>query len=307
MIDPNYENQFSDWAKSPPESEQQRCENAIREVRRAIDSSDALYRRAVRVFVQGSYRNRVNIRSDSDVDIGVVCNDVFLSKYPNGRANEDFGNINSDYTFSQFKRELEEALIDQFGKDAVKRGNKAFKVDENTYRINADVVPLFEFREYWTNGSYRAGVALLPDDGSDRIENYPERLFDYWPTTSLHYENGVSKNRVTSRSFKGIVRILKRLLVLMSDDGFDSANEIPGYLLECLAYNCANSKFTANSWCATVEGVVEEIWQSTYSIDKCGSWTEVDEIRFLFHQSQPWSRTQVQAFVVDLRVYLGLS
>ena len=71
------------------------------------------------------------------------------------------------------------------------------------------MVPLFEFRRYWEHGGFRAGVALITAQGV-RIENYPERLMDSWPTTPLHYENGNSKNTATSRRYRGLVRILKR-------------------------------------------------------------------------------------------------
>ena len=54
-------------------------------------------------------------------------------------------------------------------------GNKAFTIRENTYQVEADVAPFFEFRRYGEDGTYRAGVALVPDNGR-RIENFPERL-----------------------------------------------------------------------------------------------------------------------------------
>ena len=193
----DWESIVSLWAQPPGITEQQRCDNAIGAIRNAVDRSTKLKQRRIKVFTQGSYRNRVNVRQDSDVDVGVMLYDYFLSQYPEGKTDADFGHLDARYTFSQFKDELEEALVDYFGRVAVNRGNKAFKIKENTYHVEADVVPLFEFRQYWESGSYRAGVALVTDRG-ERIENYPERLVDYWPSTPLHYENGVSKNTATS-------------------------------------------------------------------------------------------------------------
>ena len=92
----------------------------------------------------------------------------------------------------QYKGYLKSALVDRLGRAVVKRGNKAFNIRENTYRVEADVVPLFEFWQYWESENYRAGVALVTDQGR-RIENYPERLVEHWPSTPLHYENGNSK------------------------------------------------------------------------------------------------------------------
>jgi len=305
MINPSWESQFARWASAPSHTEQSRCENTVTAIRKAIQASARLNTRSTKIFVQGSYRNRVNVRNDSDVDVGVICNDVFLSRYPPGKRDADFGNVSGGYSYGEFKNDLESSLVDHFGRAAVQRGNKAFQVDENTYRVNADVVPLFEFRQYWEDGSYRAGVALCPDRGG-RIENYPERLFEYWPSTPLHYENGVAKNTLTGRSFKGVVRILKCLLNQMKDEGIDSARNVPGYLCECLAYNCPYESFVAGGWCNRVERVVNDAWMKTSTDENCREWLEVDGIKYLFHQSQGWSRAQAFVFLCDLRRKLGI-
>ena len=100
--------------------------------------------------------------------------DYFLREYPPGKTNADFGNRDIDYTFAQFKNDVEQALVDYFGRAAVTRGNKAFDVKASLSQVEADVVPLWEFRQYWDNGAFRAGVALLPDNSYSRIENYPD-------------------------------------------------------------------------------------------------------------------------------------
>lgn len=208
MMVRDWETTFGSWAQPPGITEQQRSENAIRTIRKAIDARPPLRARQIKVFTQGSYRNRVTVRRDSDVDVGVMLHDYFLPQYPEGMTAVDFGVYNADYSFSQFKNELEAALVARFGRHAVTRGNKALTVRENTYHVEADVAPFFEFRQYWRDGTYRAGVALMSDRGG-RVENFPERLLNDWPTTPLHYENGVAKNTATGRRFKGIVRILK--------------------------------------------------------------------------------------------------
>ena len=198
---------FSTWAQPPAQTEEQRSENAIRSIRNAISYSSRLKERRLKVFTQGSYRNRVNVRKDSDVEVGVMLYEYFLWQVPEGKTPADFGINIVDYSFSQFKDDLEDALVAHFGRAAVKRGNKAFNIRENTYHVEADVVPLFEFRQYWEQGDYRAGVSLLTDKEGRKIENYPERLVDYWPQTPLHYENGNSKNTATTRRYRGLVRI----------------------------------------------------------------------------------------------------
>lgn len=294
------------WAQPPGKTEESRCENAVGAIRNAIAGSPALRDRGVKVFVQGSYRNRVNVRQDSDVDVGVMCHDVFLSQLPAGRSQADFGIVDAAYGFAQFKGELEDALVAYFGRGAVTRGNKAFDIKANTYHVEADVVPLFEFRQYRDAGRYRAGVALLPDDGSGRIENYPERLLETWPNVPLHYENGVSKNEETGRRFKGMVRILKSIRNEMDERGDPSAKPIPGYLLECLAWNAPVACFDSETWIGRLRALLLHLWASTKESSGCASWCEVDGIKYLFHGSQPWKREQAHAFVGSAWEYVGV-
>lgn len=301
----DWETAFTNWAQPPSDSEQERCDNAIRAVRNAIDKSDKLKSYRIKVFVQGSYRNRVNVRKDSDVDVGVMLYDGFLAQYPTGKGDANYGNVPMAYTFSAFKNDLHVALADYFGRDKVTRGNKAFDVHANTYRVDADVVPLFEFRHYLDNGKYLAGVALVPDTGR-RIENYPERLLDSWPEIPLHYENGVTKNDNTSRRFKGLVRILKSLCNEMKDKGHAEAKGVPSYLLECLAWNVPDVVFAELNWSKRVQGALLHLWGNTRNAEACSSWCEVDNVKYLFRASQPWTREQAYAFINAAWDYVGV-
>lgn len=187
-----------------------------------------------------------------------------------------------------------------FPPNSVELGSKAISINSNSYRVDADVVPLVEFRRHWEAGSYRAGVVLFDTKKQIRIQNYPEILFDYWPKNSLHYENGVNKNTRCNRRFKGVVRVLKNLSVAMANEGYDSAKTVPSYLIECLVYNCPDTTFGYATWC-------ERIWYTSNYIAANANtdWTEVDEIKFLFHTSQPWRMSEVEDFIRDTKAYLG--
>src|SRR5690606_10458748 len=121
----DWESVFTTWAQGPSKTEQEKAENAERQIRQAIQASPKLQNRDIRVFTQGSYRNRVNVRRDSDVDIGVVCFDAFFPHYPDDNVKAQINKSYSDgtYTYLTFKSELEEALVARFGRDAVKRGS----------------------------------------------------------------------------------------------------------------------------------------------------------------------------------------
>lgn len=240
------------------------------------------------------------------MDVGVMLYDYFLARYPEGKRDVDFGNSDAGYSFTQFKMELEDALVSYFGRTAVKRGNKAFDLKATQAQVEADVVPLFEFRRYWDNGSYRAGVALIPDSGSGRIENYPERLVDYWPSRPLHYENGVSKNTATGRRFKGIVRILKKLRIELEEAGNQTAAVVPGYFLECLVWNVPDWCFGHDNWVDRIQSVLRFLWQNTKDSALCDKWCEVDDIKYLFHISQPWTRERAHSVINAAWDYVGV-
>ena len=131
----------------------------------------------------------MNVIRDSDVDIGVLCYDSYFSEYDDDNIRTQVAKRETPavYTYAQFKNELHRALVARFGADQITRGDKAFKINENTYRVDADVAAFFEHRRYYTSTRYHSGVQMLTDKGKSII-NWPEQ----------HYANGVSKNRVTT-------------------------------------------------------------------------------------------------------------
>ena len=297
MTTRNWENEFSQWARPPGKTERERCENAIKAIRNAIAKSDKLKNRSLTVFPHGSYRNRVNVRQDSDVDVGALCDESFFYHLPEGTTNETFGfSVPAKYGYTQFKNELGEALTEHFGYGAVSHGNKAINVRENTYHVEADVAPFFEYRYYWQDGTYRCGVALSTDNGG-LIYNYPERILDSWPQIPLHYENGVAKNKTTHRSYKGVVRILKKICNEMDDAFIAAAKPIPGFLIECMVWNAPTACFRENTWDEKVQAVLLHLWSTTKDDASCNHWTEVNGIKFLFNSAQPWNRHEAHAFI----------
>jgi hypothetical protein len=124
----SWEETFQSWAKASGETEQTKCDNAVRAVRKAIDASALLKGRSIRVFAQGSYCNRTNVRTDSDVDVCVLCTEVCFVDYAlsEGLTDKDVGLVNHPFTYAEFKNEVEKALRSHFGSAGVSRGNKAF-------------------------------------------------------------------------------------------------------------------------------------------------------------------------------------
>lgn len=291
---------FVSWSQGPSDTETAKCENAETAVRKAIDANAELQELDISVFAQGSYRARTNVRQNSDVDICVRYNSAFFADYPTGTTRDAFGHVDSSLSFSDFKSLLQKALEDRFGKDGVTRGSKAFDVHANTYRIDADVVPTFEHRRYTgkknADGTdeYLVGVAFVPDQG-DLIKNWPQQTYD----------NSVSRNNDTGRSYKRTIRILKRLRDKMSAENIDEAQKAPSFLIECLAWNAKPEVFNHDTYTKIVRELIVDLWNRTKTDANCNEWGEVNELKYLFRSSQPWTRDQVRAFLQRSWNYIG--
>lgn len=293
----DWESVFSSWAQGPSKTEQEKAENAERQIYQAIQGCSELQHRSIKVFTQGSYRNRVNVRRESDVDIGVLCFDTYFSNFPddNVKALVKRSQEPATYTYAQFKNELQRALVSRFGANNVSRRDKAFQIDENSYRVNADVAAFFEHRRYSSPSRYQSGVQLLTDKDRRSIVNWPEQ----------HYGNGVHKNTNTNRRYKRAVRILKTLRNEMAEKGLAAADPIPSFLVECLVWNAPNSAFEYSTHRSMMRAVLAEQYNATLEDSRCSEWGEVSELKYLFRGPQPWTRQQAHAFLGAAWDYAG--
>jgi predicted nucleotidyltransferase len=287
----DWESVLCSWGNPPSQTEQQKAENAETAIRKALKACPRLAAMSLEVFAQGSYKNRTNVRQDSDVDICVLYKDTFFTDYSlaEGLSRGSTNVVESTYSYAEFKTEVGKALVDFFGTEFVTRGNKAFDIHKNSYRIDADVVPCFEHRRYMGKpGSYHfnAGTELRPDKGGSII-NWPKQ----------NYDNGVAKNGRTSRQFKAITRILKRLRYELIDEGHEKAEDVPSYLLECLAWNIPDDHFGAATQKGNVRNALAYLWNNTRQQEQCKEWGEVNELKYLFRTSQPWTRENVNNFL----------
>lgn len=296
----DWETVLRSWSNPPSNSEEQRCENADRMVRDAITKFGGFQTRKVDTIPQGSYNNNTNVRLNSDVDICVRSTDTFFYELPQGMTKEQSGISEATYHYPQFKNEVETALVDKFGRTAVKRGNKAFDIDENTYHIAIDIVACFEYRYYYKNSNntldYISGVKFISDDGRETI-NYPRQ----------HHEKGVSKNNATNYRFKYMVRGLKRLRNEMADNGVTAAKTIPSYLIECLVWNCPNTSFCHTTYLDDMKSILAYSYDSTRSQEQCKGWCEINDIKYLFHWTQPWTQNQAHDFLSAAWDYIGFN
>lgn len=295
----SWEDTFISWSKGPGQTEQNKCDNAETAVRKAIKAHTSLTSMDISIFPQGSYRARTNVRQNSDVDICVCLNTTFFPQYAVGKTRADYGNLPGSIKFADYKDIIEEALNNYFGKNSVSRGSKAFDIHENSYRIDADVVPTFRHRRYDSNGTNSwiepEGVAFDTDNETKRIINWPEQTF----------LNGVDKNNNTGRRYKRVIRILKRLRDKMQEDKISAANDIASFLVECLVWNVPNDHFGHEYYYDDIRAVLAYTFNNTLAFEKCKEWGEVNELKYLFRDSQPWTLKKAHDFISTAWDYIG--
>lgn len=294
----SWEDTFSSWSNPPGQTEQDNMENAETAIKKAIANNDRLSDMDITVFAQGSYKANTSVKQDSDVDVCVRLNSTFFTFYPAGKNDSDYNNIKGSISYAEYKNLVGEALTDYFGSKYITRGRKAFDIHSNSYRVDADVIPAFAYRRYFGNGHEDyikpVGVAFIPDRGL-RIENWPEQ----------NYSNGVDKNKATSLRYKKIVRILKNLRNDMQEENIDAANNIASFLIESLVWNTPNEGFGNSKLTDDVKYVLAHTFNDTRTDETCNEWGEVNELKYLFRPSQPWSRTQANNFLSAAWDYIG--
>lgn len=275
-------------ASTTEEADRDRTE---RQVREAI-AADPRLTGGVRVFAKGSYKNGTNVRRDSDVDIAVMWNRwayldrvndaVDLSWDALGVTLNDGAQPPSP---AQLREWVTEALMQRFGAATVDTsGNKAITVAGSSTRLDADVVPCFEYQRYESPHSRANGIALYPKNGGDWIINFPDQ----------NYINGVQKNSATQRRYKQIVRALKRLENDMVDSRRLSA-PVHGYFLECLLYNLDDRVFNVGGLKASTQSALATLW-SEIDEGRHDDWVELNGCKWLWRGGQTWTADEAKRF-----------
>jgi len=292
------EETFTNWTKPPSDTEQTKLENSERMVRDAINEDEKLKKISTETFGQGSYANDTNVKLNSDIDINVRYTDGFYFDLPEDTTESDLGLDklpSANYTFKEFKDDVENALVKKFGRSEVKRTDKCLRIKENNYRIQTDVVPTWNYRRYNKDGSYVLGAKFLPESSIWGIVNFPKQ----------HIQNGKDKNANTQRRFKRLTRLHRKLRYKMVEDGETINKNITSFLLECLVWNVPNRIMNDyNTWTERLKQSIIYIYEQTKEEETCKEWGEVSELLYLLRGGRTWSRTDVNEYMVKLWNYL---
>lgn len=242
----------STWTK---QGAQDGAQQTYASVRDALERNGIAQSRSLEIFLQGSYANSTNVRSDSDVDIVVMTKQVFnadtsrLSTTSKAKWN---ALPNATYTSSDLRQEVTRALMSYYGPYRVHLKNKCIRVDAGSGTLDADVVPCTEYRNYTVpdpsslSAGYIEGVMIRPLQG-DRVINYPKE----------HIANGKAKNQRAHLNYKQTVRQVKRLRTFAVEKGLLREGIAPGYLLECMVFNAPDSLFAkTDDWDRLLDVVI---------------------------------------------------
>ncbi len=193
-------------------------------------------------YLQGSYVNDTNIRGDSDVDVVVELKTTYLPDLTKlshrEKALYEKDRVPADYKFDDFKIDVLDALFARFGRNSVKPGDKAIKIEKDSNRVPADVVPTITHRRfvnYYEDLSPDTieGISLYSVREQDWIINYPKK----------HKDNCIAKQKATNGWFKPLVRVVKNMRTRLVDNEVISKELAPSYFIEGLLFNVPNPKF----------------------------------------------------------------
>ncbi|MDW4005854.1 nucleotidyltransferase [Staphylococcus saprophyticus] len=254
------EEQLKHYAKPLSDTEKNMCKNVIKMVRESLQTlgfeaegdidvlnedtfsyrikmkkSSASYK--INIFVKGSYANNTNVRQNSDVDIAIVREDVFYTQFRKGVNRENYNFTQANESPFAYKDEVEKALKQKFDSADIQRGNKAIRINGNTYRKEADCVPCLRYRDYrkdfsFNTENYVGGIKIFSDKGEEII-NYPEQ----------HIDNGVIKNKNTNYNYKKMVRIIKEMRHQLIEQGNKNAKNTSSFGVEGLIWNIPDFYF----------------------------------------------------------------
>ena len=295
-----YENTtLQSWTRPLSTTEEERVKNTIGMINDALRKSSALNKYQIEVFVQGSYGNNTNVRQNSDVDVCVMLTSFFFCNYVRGKSATDYGHTTSgEIRFSDYKTYVINAIKQKFGGESITVKNKSINISSNSYHVNADVVPSFQYRDYGiihsTNPNlYIEGIKFYAVDETEII-NYPK----------AHIQNGKDKNKDTNYFYKKIVRIMKHIRNDMLHKNLIDGNKITSFLIECLVWNIPNEIIiNSDTWEERIKNSIIFLWKNLND-NTCSDWREVSEHIYLFHNARKWSKQDARIFLENMYTYL---
>jgi len=259
-------------------------------VRTALQTDPVLSVRSFDVFLQGSYRNSTNIRGDSDVDVVVKLNETYMPDYSRLDAYTRSvveGNAQpATYTFTDFRRDVSNAIRRAFPNHSVTEGGKSIKIPRTANNIPADVVPCLEYRLYFPprtllgEASYVDGIWLRDVQRNYEVVSFPKQ----------HFDNGVTKHGQTAEWYKPTARVFKNARGWLEDRRLIQDGVASSHAIECLLFNVPHQQF-GGSYQTTFINVVNWLAGADLTGFVCQNG-----VQRLFEQNR-WTIEKAQAYI----------
>lgn len=287
------------WERPPSDHEEGKIARAAGIATDIVKRNAALSALGAQIRPQGSYYNNTNVRLEADMDLRVQL-PTLMVRYADGvssaEADGALGYVLVGKTLPEMAREVRDELAADcrrtFGERNVTVGNKAVSVDGlDGSHADVDLVPAFHLRYVLPNdyGSYATldGVGITGTDGSETW-NFPDQ----------HHANGIAKRSRTAHRFKKVVRAAKRLNYELCEIGAIN-RRLPSFLVESLIYLVEDEYFLDEEddrfdrFLRVLLRLNDLLANDSY----VSSALEINEIKYLFHQSQAWTAADARNFV----------
>lgn len=274
------EEKLLSWKNPASDTEKTRCDSTITNIRNCIQNYDFGRLGQPKIRLRGSYNNNTNVKNDSDVDMYALFSDFWYNFDQNFHCMPSSG---TGPSYSEFRNAVYLSLKQKYGAENVKTGNKSLKIKSNTYRVNADVVPVITAR--YLGYDNLKGVAFFSQNGQFII-NFPDQ----------DYNNGCMKNKNTNDRYKFFVRIFKRFRNELEDEGVLKF-KIPSYVIESLLYNIPDQYFMSETYMTGVINIVNYLFGRLDT----SRFVEVNRIKDMFRPDlfpeQNTTRIEVKAYL----------
>lgn len=286
-----YDDQINRWANPPSATENERGLNAIAAISETLKNR---FGEDISFIRQGSHHNKTNVKHDSDIDLAVVHTGYyfpetsFLNETDKQLHKTTF--VGSDYTFLQFKSDIHTTLQAKFGTGDAIRKNKCIRINGNSYRLNADVVPAFIHRRYKSYGIVSVEGIEFRAENQDRHYSFPEQ----------HYEKGKEKNDRTAGEYKAVVRIFKNIRNELKDKGLLRVTDMSSFFIESLIWNVPDSHFQNSTHRENTISVAEKIYWDMQKPVIAKDYAEVSDLKYLLRDPLGRTPQQAQDFTLQL-------
>lgn len=285
--------QLSTWSNQGATKTSQLTYNSIKTCIDSVSWKDDV---KYNIYLQGSYKNYTNIRSNSDIDVVVEFTSVFYSnkkELPQDQLrefNESFED--GEYSLNDFKTAVLKKLNEYYNSKNVDEGDKAIRIDGFNERLDADVVCCASYRKYKSfkknkTNNYDEGIIFWGAESGEEIINYPNK----------HYKSGALKNSNSNTNFKPTVRIIKNIKAKLIENKDISKDDCPSYYVECLVYNVPDKAFKETDYSRIIYNVLK-YWEDSISNDTLGGFVCQNKVIPLFGSSdQQWSEKKAKKFI----------